>query len=112
MLTNFSGSLCAAPGDTDGLVAVLGPLARMLRAGPKVSAEAGRSGLPPLLCELLKRPPALAALPLLQALRAIYEHHPRPKVSFKHTAGMSMIGLSMMGLDLGCRAAASPARHL
>ena len=42
--------------------------------------QAGRSGLPPLLCELLKRPPALAALPLLQALRAIYEHHPRPKV--------------------------------
>ena len=45
-----------------------------------MAGEAGRSGLPPLLCELLKRPPALAALPLLQALRAIYEHHPRPKV--------------------------------
>jgi hypothetical protein len=70
----------AAPGDTDALVGVLGPLARLLRAGPRVAAEAGRSGLPPLLCELLKRPPALAALPLLQALRAIYEHHPRPKV--------------------------------
>lgn len=69
----------AVPGDTDALVAVLGPLSRLLRAGPRVSAEAGRSGLPPLLCELLKRPPALAALPLLQALRAIYEHHPRPK---------------------------------
>lgn len=59
---------------------VLGPLARLLRAGPRVAGEAGRSGLPPLLCDLLKRPPALAALPLLQALRAIYEHHPRPKV--------------------------------
>lgn len=69
----------ARGGDTEGLVAILAPLAKMLRAGPLVAVEAGRTALPPLLMELLKRPPAMAALPLLQALRAIYEHHPRPK---------------------------------
>lgn len=75
------GRCLSGGGDTEGLVAILAPLARMLKAGPKVALEAGRTQLPPLLIQLLKRPPAMAALPLLEALRAIYQHHPRPKVA-------------------------------
>lgn len=39
-----------------------------------------QNGLAPRVVELLRRPNATAALSLLQMLRAMYEHHPRPKV--------------------------------
>ena len=41
-----------------------------------------QGGLAPRVVELLKRPNASAALPLtlLQMVRCMYEHHPRPKV--------------------------------
>lgn len=59
---------------------MLGPLVRMARCSPRLAVALGASGMPPLLARLLRAPTALTALPLLQLLRSIYEHHPRPKV--------------------------------
>ena len=73
--------LCAAPDETETLVQLLGPLVRMVRVSPRLAVALGQAGLPALLVRLLHAPTALTALPLLQLLRSVYEHHPRPKVS-------------------------------
>ena len=59
---------------------LLGPLVRMVRVSPRLAVSLGQAGLPALLVRLLHAPTALTALPLLQLLRSVYEHHPRPKV--------------------------------
>ena len=46
-----------------------------------------QNGLAPRVVELLRRPGATSALSLLQILKCMYEHHPRPKASKrKHTS--------------------------
>ncbi len=72
--------LRAAPDETEALVQLLGPLVRMVRVSPRLAVALGQAGLPALLVRLLHAPTALTALPLLQLLRSVYEHHPRPKV--------------------------------
>lgn len=47
---------------------------------PPSRLAGAQNGLAARVVELLKRPGATAALSLLQMLRAMYEHHPRPKV--------------------------------
>jgi hypothetical protein len=53
----------------------------MVRVSPRLAVALGQAGLPALLVRLLHAPTALTALPLLQLLRSVYEHHPRPKVT-------------------------------
>ena len=44
-----------------------------------MQAELTRAGLAGVLVEMLGRAHALAALALLQCLKCVYQHHPRPK---------------------------------
>lgn len=70
----------AAPGgDGEQLQSLLTSLARLLQRSPRLAVELAQNGLAARVVELLKRPGATAALSLLQMLRAMYEHHPRPK---------------------------------
>ncbi|PRW61538.1 MAP3K epsilon kinase 1-like isoform X2 [Chlorella sorokiniana] len=69
----------AAAGDGEQLQSLLAPLLRLLQRSPRLAVELAQNGLAPRVVELLRRPNATAALSLLQMLRAMYEHHPRPK---------------------------------
>lgn len=83
----FTARMCpaggAGGGNTQALEAVLVPLARLLKASSAVEGRVGevvgRSGLPPLLVELLRHPRPAVVLPALEALNDIYKQHQRPK---------------------------------
>jgi len=85
----------AALDETEALVQLLGPLVRMVRVSPRLAVALGQAGLPALLVRLLHAPTALTALPLLQLLRSVYEHHPRPKVGFPPNTCMRLHQLAL-----------------
>ena len=96
MAVDGSVGLRAALDETETLVQLLGPLVRMVRVSPRLAVALGLAGLPALLVRLLHAPTALTALPLLQLLRSVYEHHPRPKVSTPPAAHCTSASCSLL----------------
>ena len=75
-------SLCAycCPGDFEALSRLLAPLLRLMGRSPRLCVALAQNGLAPRVMDLLKKPHAATCLSLLAMLRAMYEHHPAPKV--------------------------------
>ncbi|KAK9810498.1 hypothetical protein WJX72_011817 [[Myrmecia] bisecta] len=76
----------SAPEDSEALDRLLGPFLRIMKRSPRITVEVAQAGLPAVLVELLKAASALTALSLLQMVRCMYEHHPRPKDLLVKTA--------------------------
>ncbi|XP_024384674.1 MAP3K epsilon protein kinase 1 [Physcomitrium patens] len=66
---------CGAP----SFVHILEPFLKIISKSVRLNSALAVSGLTPLLVARLENQDAIARLTLLKLIRAVYEHHPRPK---------------------------------
>ncbi|XP_024396250.1 MAP3K epsilon protein kinase 1 isoform X2 [Physcomitrium patens] len=66
---------CGAP----SFVHILEPFLKIISKSVRLNTALAVSGLTPLLVARLENQDAIARLTLLKLIRAVYEHHPRPK---------------------------------
>ncbi|XP_051122206.1 MAP3K epsilon protein kinase 1-like isoform X2 [Andrographis paniculata] len=58
---------------------ILEPFLKIITKSPRINTTLAVNGLTPLLISRLDHPDAIARLNLLKLIKAVYEHHPRPK---------------------------------
>ncbi|KZV47026.1 hypothetical protein F511_16413 [Dorcoceras hygrometricum] len=58
---------------------ILEPFLKMIMKSSRINTTLAVNGLTPLLISRLDHPDAIARLNLLKLIKAVYEHHPRPK---------------------------------
>ncbi|XP_073129923.1 MAP3K epsilon protein kinase 1-like [Henckelia pumila] len=58
---------------------ILEPFLKMITKSSRINTTLAVNGLTPLLISRLDHPDAIARLNLLKLIKAVYEHHPRPK---------------------------------